>query len=179
MRDFCPSQVTKEVVFELFWLCKINRRTEQPTNWYMFSMKKEAAWFMTVAGLGNSWSLIINSLWLSGQYVHLGNHGTWFWFQVQTETDSNDQSKWNRLLSLGPVPSSRLQNFRDIDKWSSLTLHFSNRGRMCSQGGWNSTLIPPIKAILIFATKYNTNKPFKLFHLNCYGVLDINTDGIQ
>ena len=31
-------------------------------------------------------------------------------------------------LSLGPIPSGRLKNLKDVDKWSSLSLYFSIRG---------------------------------------------------
>ena len=31
-------------------------------------------------------------------------------------------------MSLGPIPSSRLKNLKDVDKWSSLSLYLSVRG---------------------------------------------------
>ena len=31
-------------------------------------------------------------------------------------------------LSLGPVPSGRLKNLKDVDKWSSLSLYLPVRG---------------------------------------------------
>ena len=32
------------------------------------------------------------------------------------------------LLSLGPIPSGRLKNLKDVDKWSSLSLYLTVRG---------------------------------------------------
>ena len=52
---------------------------------------------------------------------------------------------WNGSpLSVGPIPSDRLNNFRDIDKWSSLSPCLSNKRMLvirdlglylCSQDG--------------------------------------------
>ena len=33
-----------------------------------------------------------------------------------------------RPLSLGPIPSDRLKNLKDVDKWSSLSLYLPVRG---------------------------------------------------
>ena len=47
-------------------------------------------------------------------------------------------------LSLGPIPSGRLKNLKDVDKWSSLSLYLQVRGMsvtcelglyLCSQTG--------------------------------------------
>ena len=47
-------------------------------------------------------------------------------------------------MSLGPIPSGRLKNLKDVDKWSSLSLHLPVRGMsvtcelglyLCSQMG--------------------------------------------
>ena len=31
-------------------------------------------------------------------------------------------------MSLGPIPSGRLKNLKDVDKWSSLSLYLPARG---------------------------------------------------
>ena len=60
-------------------------------------------------------------------------------------------------MSLGPIPSGRLKNLKDIDKWSSLSLCLSVRVGMsvtrelglylCSQDGSNSAFSPVVLTI--------------------------------
>ena len=42
-------------------------------------------------------------------------------------SDLDDYLKW-QSLSLGPIPSGRLKNLKDLDKWPSMSLCFSLRG---------------------------------------------------
>ena len=71
---------------------------------------------------------------------------------------------------MGPVPSGRLKNLKDIDKWSSLNLYLPVRGMSVTWGmsvgaipvqsdGFNSTLCPVVFgdiALSINTIQYNT-----------------------
>ena len=65
--------------------------------------------------------------------------------------------------SLGPIPSSRLNKLRDIDKWPSLRMCLSVCGLsvsrelepyLCSRDGLNSTVSPAVKVILSYVKIY-------------------------
>ena len=49
-------------------------------------------------------------------------------------------------LSLGPIPSGRLKNLKDVDKWSSLSLYLPVRGMpvTCELHWLNSALSPVV-----------------------------------
>ena len=71
-------------------------------------------------------------------------------------------------MSLGPIPSGRLKNLKDVDKWSSLSLYLPVRGMsvtcelglyLCSQMGLIASAFSPVvygDIALSTNTQYNT-----------------------
>ena len=66
-------------------------------------------------------------------------------------------------LSLGPIPSGRLKNLKDVDKWSSLSLYLPVRGMPVGavpveSDGLNSALSPVVYGDIApsINTQYNT-----------------------
>ena len=71
---------------------------------------------------------------------------------------------------MGPIPSGRLKNLKDIDKWSSLSLYLSVRGMQvtCELGlyfvqsdGSSSALSPVVYGDIVLSTK-TQHKQYKI-----------------
>ena len=63
-------------------------------------------------------------------------------------------------LSLGPIPSGRLKNLKDVDKWSSLSLCLSVRGMQVTMSlysvqsnGSNRALSPVVYGDIVLSIK--------------------------
>ena len=77
-------------------------------------------------------------------------------------------------LSLGPIPSGRLKNLKDVDKWSSLSLYLPVRGEcqlLVSWGtvpvqsdGLNGALSPVVYGDMALSinTQYNTEGKYTI-----------------